>query len=66
MRSLQAVGYAKASGIRVIGIDTTEAKRKLCLEQLGCHSFIDFRECKDIPAEIKKITGRGAHALIVT
>jgi propanol-preferring alcohol dehydrogenase len=49
----------------VIGIDTSEEKRKLCLE-LGCEEFIDFRECKDIAAEVNRITGRGAHAVIVT
>lgn len=38
----------------------------MCLEQLKCDAFIDFRETKDIPAEVKRITGHGAHAVIVT
>ena len=55
-----------AAGIRVIGIDTSEAKRKLCIDVLKCDAFIDFATCADIPAEVMRITGRGAHASIIT
>jgi propanol-preferring alcohol dehydrogenase len=60
-----AIQYAKAQGFRVIGIDTSEGKRQLCMD-LGCEAFIDFRETQDIPAEVKRITGRGAHCVLVT
>ena len=49
-----------------IGIDTTEAKRALCMDVLKCDAFIDFASTKDIPAEVMRITGRGAHASIIT
>ncbi|KAL8291535.1 hypothetical protein RQP46_002513 [Phenoliferia psychrophenolica] len=61
-----AAQYGAAAGVRVIAIDTSEAKRDLCLNKLGCEAFIDFGECKDIPAEVMRITGRGAHGIIVT
>jgi D-arabinose 1-dehydrogenase-like Zn-dependent alcohol dehydrogenase len=38
----------------------------MCIKELGCEAFIDFRECKDIAAEVMRLTGRGAHAMIVT
>jgi len=53
-------------GMRPIVIDSGEAKRKLALE-LGAEAFIDFREHKDVAAEIVKIAdGIGAHGVIVT
>ncbi len=53
-------------GRRVIAIDTGEEKRKLCLE-LGSDHWIDFQTCKDVTAEIKRLTdGKGAHAAVVT
>ncbi|TFK38178.1 mannitol-1-phosphate dehydrogenase [Crucibulum laeve] len=61
-----AVQYAKYMGRRVIAIDGGEEKRKLC-ETLGADAWIDFEKCKDIVAEIKRITGgQGAHAAVVT
>ncbi|KAL8277307.1 hypothetical protein RQP46_010260 [Phenoliferia psychrophenolica] len=61
-----AGGGVGSIGIRVIGIDTSEAKRVLCLQTLGCEAFIDFATCSDIPKEVMRITGRGAHASIIT
>lgn len=53
-------------GRRVIAIDGGPEKKKLC-ESLGADAWIDFTECKDIVAEIKRITdGKGAHAAVVT
>ncbi|KAF8649585.1 hypothetical protein AX16_005676 [Volvariella volvacea WC 439] len=61
-----AVQYAKVRGLRVIAIDTGAEKKKLCLD-LGADHWIDFKECKDIPAEVKAVTGGyGAHAAVVT
>lgn len=60
-----AVQYAKAMGMRVIAVDGGEEKGKLC-KKLGAEVYIDFTTCKDIPAEVKKITTYGAHGVIVT
>lgn len=60
-----AVQYAKAMGMRVIAIDGGDAKKDLC-KKLGAEVFIDFQQVKDIPAEVMKITGFGAHAVLVT
>ena len=38
----------------------------MCLDTLGCEAFIDFKDVSSIPEEVKRITGSGAHALIVT
>ncbi|EIM88931.1 mannitol-1-phosphate dehydrogenase [Stereum hirsutum FP-91666 SS1] len=61
-----AVQYAVARGLRVIAIDTGADKKKLCLE-LGAEKWIDFRESKDIVADvIAAADGKGAHAAVVT
>ena len=53
-------------GMRPIAIDGGEAKKKLCLE-MGAEAFVDFREVKDVPAEVIKIAGGiGAHGVLVT
>lgn len=59
------VQYAKAMGMRVIAIDGGDAKRDLC-KKLGAEVFIDFTQTKDIAAEVMKITGSGAHGVLVT
>lgn len=58
------VQYARAMGMRVIGIDGGDAKRDLCLS-LGAEKFIDFTTTSDIKAEVMKITTYGAHGVIV-
>jgi propanol-preferring alcohol dehydrogenase len=61
-----AIQYAKYMGRRVIAIDSGAEKKKLC-EDLGADAWIDYVDCKDIVAEVKRITdGRGAHAAVVT
>lgn len=55
------VQYAKAMGMRVIAIDGGDAKRDLCVKQLGAEHFIDFTTTGDIQAEVMKITQHGAH-----
>ncbi|PPQ81926.1 hypothetical protein CVT25_013774 [Psilocybe cyanescens] len=61
-----AVQYARYMGLRVIAIDGGEEKRELC-KALGAEQWIDFTQCKDIVAEVKRLTdGRGAHAAVVT
>lgn len=60
-----AVQYARAMGMRVIAIDGGDAKRDLC-KKLGAEVFIDYTNTGDIQAEVMKLTGYGAHGVIVT
>ncbi|KAK0222808.1 mannitol-1-phosphate dehydrogenase MPDH1 [Armillaria nabsnona] len=61
-----AIQYAKVRGLRVIAIDTGEEKKELC-KKLGADVWIDFRESKDIVADVKAATdGLGAHSAVVT
>jgi propanol-preferring alcohol dehydrogenase len=61
-----AIQYARARGLRVIAIDTGADKKALC-EKLGAEVWIDFKESKDIVADIRAATGGlGAHAAVVT
>jgi len=63
---IQGVQLAKAFGYRPIVVDTGAAKRKLSLE-MGAEAFVDFKECADVPKEVKKIAdGVGAHGVFVT
>ncbi|UPL01841.1 hypothetical protein LCI18_012775 [Fusarium solani-melongenae] len=59
-----AVQYARAMGMRVIGIDTGENKRQL-VSKLGAKVFIDFKTIVHITTEIHKLTGNGAHGALV-
>ncbi|KAM0750759.1 GroES-like protein [Meredithblackwellia eburnea MCA 4105] len=61
----QALGYGRALGLRLIAVDTGVEKEEMCLE-LGAEAFIDFKKCADVEAEVKRLTGGGAHAVIVT
>jgi D-arabinose 1-dehydrogenase-like Zn-dependent alcohol dehydrogenase len=58
-----AVQYAIAQGNRVIGVDSGDQKREL-VTSFGAQ-FLDFREVKDVVAEVQKITGGGASAVVV-
>ncbi|KAL6357638.1 hypothetical protein LRP88_07811 [Fusarium phalaenopsidis] len=60
------VQLAKAMGLRVIGVDAGEKKRKMC-KDLGCEEFVDFSDTKDVPEEIKRITSdKGVDGVFVT
>lgn len=52
------VQYAKAMGMRVIAVDGGSEKEKLCKE-LGAEEYIDYASCRDIAAEVMKITTYG-------
>ncbi|KAJ9285927.1 hypothetical protein DTO021C3_6488 [Paecilomyces variotii] len=57
------IQIAVKKGLKVIAIDSGEAKKKLCLS-LGATSFLDYKT-DDIEAEVKSLTsGLGAHAVI--
>ncbi|KAI0729795.1 GroES-like protein [Fomitopsis betulina] len=61
-----AVQYATAMGLRVLAVDTGAEKREL-VKRLGAEAWVDFRESKDIVADIRAATdGQGPHAAIVT
>ncbi|KAF7314923.1 Mannitol-1-phosphate dehydrogenase [Mycena indigotica] len=60
-----AIQYAHALGLRVIAIDTGDAKRDLCL-RLGAEKWIDFKTTENIVQEIKDTTdGLGAHSAVI-
>ncbi|KAJ3484831.1 hypothetical protein NLI96_g5361 [Meripilus lineatus] len=61
-----AVQYAAAMGLRVVAIDTGAEKRDLALK-LGAEKWVDFRESKDLVADIKAATGgAGPNVAVVT
>ena len=51
-------------GLRVLAIDTGKEKEDLC-KQMGAEAFVDFKNNKNVIAEVKKITNGGPHAVIV-
>lgn len=59
--------YAKAMGLRVIAIDTGDEKKKMCLEQLGAETFVDFATSKNVVKDVQAQTedGLGPHAVIL-
>lgn len=59
--------YAKAMGLRVIAVDTGDDKKKMCLEQLGAESFVDFISSKNVVKDVQAATedGLGPHAVIL-
>lgn len=63
---IQGVQLAKAMGLRPIVIDAGAAKKDLCM-QVGAEAFVDFKEAKNVTAEVIKIAdGIGAHGVFVT
>lgn len=59
--------YAVAMGLRVIAIDSGEEKKKMCLEQLGASTFVDFATSKNVVKDVQAATedGLGPHAVIL-
>jgi propanol-preferring alcohol dehydrogenase len=45
-------------GMRVIAVDGGKEKEELC-KKLGAEEYIDFMTCKDIKAEVMRITTYG-------
>ncbi|KAL2708193.1 Alcohol dehydrogenase 4, mitochondrial [Kluyveromyces marxianus] len=58
-----AVQYAKAMGLRVLGIDGGPGKEEL-FKSLGGEVFIDFTKSKDLVADIQEATSGGPHGVI--
>lgn len=59
-----AVQYGLIHGARVLGIDTGSAKKDL-ITSYGA-SWLDFATSSDLVADVHKITGGGANAVVVT
>ncbi|KAL9713775.1 hypothetical protein Ac2012v2_003386 [Leucoagaricus gongylophorus] len=60
-----AIQYAVAQGLRVVAIDTGEEKKRLSLS-LGAEKWVDFRESKNLVADVKAATGdAGPHVALV-
>ncbi|WPH04397.1 alcohol dehydrogenase 1 like protein [Acrodontium crateriforme] len=58
--------YAKAMGLRTIGIDTGEDKRQLC-KDFGADAFVDFKTSQNVVKDVQAATadGLGPHAVIL-
>ncbi|CAD6192387.1 unnamed protein product [Caenorhabditis auriculariae] len=56
------IQYAKAMGMRVLAIDSTD-KKKLC-EELGAEWFVDGFEEEKVVEKVKELTGGGAHGVV--
>ncbi|ETS82447.1 hypothetical protein PFICI_04323 [Pestalotiopsis fici W106-1] len=60
------VQLAKAMGLRIIGVDSGESKRNLCLD-LGCEAFVDISTTKEMASEVRRLSsGQGVDAVFVT
>ncbi|SCV01486.1 LAME_0G16512g1_1 [Lachancea meyersii CBS 8951] len=58
-----AVQYAKAMGLRVLGIDGGDDKKKL-FHSVGGDVFIDYLKSKDLVYDIQEATQGGPHSAI--
>jgi propanol-preferring alcohol dehydrogenase len=61
-----ALQYAKAMGLHSIAVDTGIDKGPVC-KALGAETYLDFKTCTDLTAEIKGATpdGHGPHAVLL-
>ncbi len=59
-----AIQYAKAMGLKAIGLDIADDKLKLALEA-GAERAVNALD-KDAVEQVNKITGGGAHGVLVT
>jgi alcohol dehydrogenase len=57
---LSAIMIAADAGANVIAIDIDDEKLKFA-RKVGAHFIVNACETKNVPQEIQKITGRGAH-----
>lgn len=57
------IQFARKMGLRTVGVDAG-SKKAFC-ESLGIDHFVDFTEPNDVPLEVRRITGDGAHAVLV-
>jgi propanol-preferring alcohol dehydrogenase len=59
--------YAKAMGLQVVAIDSGAEKRDMSLNELGALAFVDFKESKDVVADVRAAAnnGQGPHAVVL-
>lgn len=57
------IQFAKKMGLHIVAVDSGD-KKELC-SSLGADHFIDFKKTIDIPSEVRRVTGDGAHAFLV-
>lgn len=60
---LSAINIAAGLGAQVLAVDIDDEKLQLAKE-MGATEVINARRIKDIPAEIRRLSGRGAHISI--
>ncbi|WP_163325161.1 zinc-dependent alcohol dehydrogenase family protein [Draconibacterium mangrovi] len=60
---LSAINIASGAGANVIAVDIDDTKLQLA-KKLGANILINAKETHAVPAEIMKVTGRGAHLSI--
>ncbi|WP_372652231.1 zinc-dependent alcohol dehydrogenase family protein [Draconibacterium sp.] len=60
---LSAINIASGAGANVIAVDIDDTKLQLA-KKLGANILINAKETQGVPAEIIKVTGRGAHLSI--
>ena len=62
-----ACQYAKAMGLKVIGIDTGDDKKQAVTGQLGAKAFVDFATSKNVVKDVQAATedGLGPHAVLL-
>ncbi len=58
-----AIQYAKAMGLRVLGIDGGEDKGEF-VKSLGAEVFVDFTKSKNVVEDVIKATNGGPHGVI--
>lgn len=59
-----AIQYAKAMGLRVLGIDGGDLAKKELFSSLGGDVYIDFTKSQDIVKDIQDATNGGPHGVI--
>ncbi len=57
---LSAIMIAAAAGANVVAVDIDDVKLELA-KKVGANVLINAKKVSDVPEEIKKTTGRGAH-----
>ena len=60
---LSAINIAASLGAHVIAVDIDDEKLELALK-MGATEVVNAHKIKDVPAEIRRLSGRGAHVSI--
>ena len=60
----EAVQYAKAMGLKVVGVDISNSQLE-AVKSMGADLIVNTMEDRDYEATIKRLTGGGCHAAAV-